>query len=155
MNWKEFITTGLTHDEDTSFAFHEPAAFMELAYLKECFGLTELPAELEALYRQTNGIDQLSDGDKIADLIWPIERVIKTNTDYRTDPENKNIYMSFDQLLFVSDAGNGALFGYITLNGRFNHKDIYVWNPIEDSRSWIAPNLEKFIAGWIGGTITI
>jgi acyl carrier protein len=156
MNWTDFISTELRNeDSSVTYGFNSPAPASLIAELKEAFGLEVLPTELEELYRQTNGIDELMNGDKIGDLIWPISKVIETNMSYRTDPENKNIYMSFDQLLFVADSGTGSLFGYIVINGRAASQSIYVWNPIEDSRTWIAADLGSFIEGWVTGKITI
>jgi hypothetical protein len=155
MNWKEFIVNALgSSDLTTNYGFNPHAPSYLVAELKEEFGFEELPAELEELYRQTNGVDELMDGSKVGELIWPISRVIETNKDYRNDPGFKDIYMSFDQLLFVADAGNGDLFGYITLNGRFM-SGIYAWNHEDDSRTWIAADLSSFIAGWVKGTITV
>ncbi|MGB4773557.1 MAG: SMI1/KNR4 family protein [Daejeonella sp.] len=154
MNWKEYIITGLSSPEpSTRFSFNSPATERLLADLKVQFGLDQLPDELEELYKQTNGINELLDGQVIAELIWPIERVIEANKEYRTG--FKDSYMSFDQLLFISDAGNGDLFGFVTLNGKFERSDIFVWNHEDDSRTWVAPNLTKFIEGWTNGTITV
>jgi hypothetical protein len=155
MNWIEFISSGLrSPGSTTEFGFNSYAPAYLIAELKAEFRLEELPTDLEEFYRQTNGVDELMDGSKIGELIWPISRVIETNKDYRSDPGLKDIYMSFDQLLFVADAGNGDLFGYITLNGRFM-RGIYSWNHEDDSRTWIAADLQSFIAGWVKGTITL
>nr|WP_184174614.1 SMI1/KNR4 family protein [Rhabdobacter roseus] len=142
-------------DETNGFSFNPPAPANLIFYVKRQFGLDELPKELEELYRQTNGIIQTINGEKIGELIWTIERVIETNKKYRTLPDFKELYMSFEQLLFFSDAGNGDLFGFVTLNGRFEKNDIFVWNHEEDSRTWIAPNLKMFIEWWTNGKIKI
>jgi hypothetical protein len=156
MNWKEYITTGLGQlDKATSFGFNFPAAESLLAELKTQIGLKELPTELEELYTQTNGVYELLDGQKIGELIWTIDRVIETNKEYRSYSDFKKIYMSFDQLLFISDAGNGDLFCFVTLNGEFDRFDIFVWNHENDSRTWVAPNLTKFIEWWTNGIIKV
>lgn len=155
MNWKEYISKLGLQDVSNSFEFNAPGTPLELKDLMNQFDLSELPAELEDLYIQTNGINQLLDGTLIDELVWPIERVIETNNYYRSDPELKGVYMPFDQLLFVSDAGNGDLFGFETINGKFNSYDIFVWDHEDDSRTWVAPNLKIFIEGWTNGTIEI
>lgn len=77
------------------------------------------------LYKETNDIDETLDGDKIGELIWTIERVVETNKQYRNYDGFKELYMSFDQLFFISDAGNGNLFGFVTLCNRFDRADIF------------------------------
>ncbi|MDF7822087.1 SMI1/KNR4 family protein [Runella sp. MFBS21] len=156
MNWKEYIGNELKQlDKTTEFGFALPATEKSLNNLKVKFNLAELPNELVELYRQTNGINENLNGEKIGELIWTVERVIETNTEYRNYPDFKELYMSFDQLLFFSDAGNGDLFGFVTLNGKCDRFDIFIWNHDDDSRSWVAPNLTKFIEWWTNGTIKV
>ncbi|MFZ4680832.1 MAG: SMI1/KNR4 family protein [Flavobacterium sp.] len=81
-----------------------PVSVSSLVDLKTQFGLIDLPNELEELYRQTNGICELSNGQEFGELIWTMDRVIETNKDYLSDSNYKSIYMSFNQLFFFSDA---------------------------------------------------
>lgn len=156
MNWKEYIRNGLSQlDKTTKFDFNLPVLDQSLVDLKVQLRLNELPEELEELFRQTNGINENLNGEKIGELIWTVERVIEENKEYRSYPDFKELYMSFEQLLFFSDAGNGDLFGFVTLNGRFDRFDIFVWNHENDSRNWCAPNLTKFIEWWTNGTIKV
>ena len=155
MNWKEYISGLDLVDKTTSFVFNSPTTETLLEDLKSQFDLSELPNELEELYKQTNGVQELLDGREIGELVWTIERTIETNKQYRSNLDFKDLYMSFDQLLFVSDAGNGDLFGFITLGGKFDRYDVFVWNHEDDSRTWVAPNLTKFIEWWTNGTINV
>lgn len=155
MNWKEYISGLGLADKTTSLHFNSPVTDTALQDLQEQFELSELPNELEELYLQSNGVDEVLKDQKIGELIWTIERVIKTNKEHRNYPDFKDLYMSFDQLLFIADAGNGDLFGFVTLNGRFDRHDIFVWNHEDDSRTCIAPNLTKFIEWWTNGTIKV
>ncbi|RYU92724.1 SMI1/KNR4 family protein [Emticicia agri] len=155
MNWKAFISNLDSLNLLTSFQFNSPATDNELKELQDSFKLNELPEELVGLYKQSNGIEEYLDNVKIGELIWPINRVIETNKEFRDSPHFKDLYMSFEQLLFVADAGNGDLFGFITLNGNFDRNDIFVWNHENDSREWVEPSLEKFIEWWLNGTIKI
>lgn len=123
MDWRAFINS-LNSCSDSKFEFNLPATEYELLTLQEKFKLSELPEELLELYTQTNGIEEYLDNYNIEELIWPIERVIETNLEFRTYPGFKDLYMSFDQLLFVSDAGNGDLFGFVTINGNFDRNDV-------------------------------
>ncbi|GAB3503346.1 SMI1/KNR4 family protein [Emticicia fontis] len=161
MNWEAFINNLDLTDVKSTYHFNSPAADDQLEELQTSFQLNELPQELLDLYRQANGIEEylniegILNNEKIGELIWPIERVIETNKEFRTHPNFKDLYISFEQLLFVADAGNGDLFGFITLNGNFDRDDIFVWNHENDSRVWVAPNLTKFVEGWLKGDITV
>ncbi|OQP58131.1 hypothetical protein A3860_07335 [Niastella vici] len=155
MDWIEFISTEISKKNDIELRFNSPVPESRLIELKEQFGLTQLPFELEQFYRQTNGIDEYIYVEKIGEFIWSIDRVIETNKFNRNSPRYKDIYKSFDDLLFFSDAGNGDLFGFETLNGKFERSDVYVWNHENDSREWIAPNMKVFIEGWTNGFIKV
>jgi hypothetical protein len=163
MDWIQFfnkdLKIGIGHD--IRFAFKEPASESMLTALKNQFNLAQLPAELEALYRQTNGVNDCIYIETIDELIvsgeiiWPIERVIETNSYHRTSDKYKEIYKSFDNLFFFADAGNGDQFGFETVNGTFEHTDVFVWNHEDDSREWVAPSMKAFVEGWFAGTIKV
>jgi len=155
MNWKAFLSTLERPEEGITFGLQPPAAYAELDHLKEHFDLQALPKELETLYLQTNGVSTIMDGDIMGDLVWPIQKVIELNKEQRSYPAWKDLFMSFDQLLFVSDAGNGDLFGYVVLNGEIRSTDILTWNHEDDSRKWVAENLASFMRGWTDGSISV
>lgn len=140
---------------DSQYEFNSPVSHLHLQALQEHLGVRELPTELMQLYQETDGVDEILNGEKIGQLIWTVERVIKTNHEYRNNRDFKNLYMSFDQLLFISDAGNGDLFGFVTLDGGFPRNDLFVWNHEDDSRNWVAPNLAKFIEWWVNDKIRV
>jgi hypothetical protein len=112
MNWKEYILQLNPRDINTIFHFNTRASDNLLAELKKQFDLTELPGELEQFYNEMNGVDEMLGGHKISELVWSIDRVIETNKSYRNNRDFKDLYMSFNQLLFIADGGNGDLFGY-------------------------------------------
>jgi hypothetical protein len=155
MNWKEYILQLKFSDELTGFGFQSPIEYKEIQDLKTHFSLDELPGELEELYKQINGVQHKYEETVIGDLIWPVEKLIEMNREYRSHQNFKDLYMSFDQLLFFSDAGNGDCFAFVTLNGRFNRSDIFVWSHEDDSRTWVAPNLKIFIERWLSGNIKV
>jgi hypothetical protein len=155
VNWNDYISQLDKINTTKRFDFNSPVKEGSLKELKSQFNLSELPIELEELYTQTNGINEMLRDQKIGDLVWSIDRVIEVNREYRNHLGFRELYMSFDQLLFITDAGNGDLFGFVTLNGKFDRNDIFVWNHEDDSRTWIAPNLTKFIEWWLGGKIKI
>jgi SUKH superfamily protein len=63
--------------------------------------------------------------------------------------------MSFENLLFFGDAGNGDLFAYKVLGGRASNIDIFVWNHEDDSRTFIAGSLKNFLEYWLTGKLKI
>lgn len=59
--------------------------------------------------------------------------------------------MSFDQLLFFADAGNGDQFAFSML-GRF---DVFAWDHETDSRTNVAPDLATYLEWWLDGRIRL
>ena len=156
MNWKEYITEHINPIvQDTTFEFNTAARNDQLGELRLQLQINELPEQLEDLYNQTNGIQEILSGQLVGELVWPVERVIQTNKEYRSIPDFAELYMSFDQLLFFSDAGNGDLFGFVILQGKADRPDIFHWNHEDDSRTWIAADLKQFLKGWADGTIQV
>ena len=88
-------------------------------------------------------------------LVWPISRIVAENRFFRSNEDFKDLYMSFDPLLFVGDGGNGDQFAYPIQNGKINKRDIFVWSHETDSRTAIAPSLERFVEWWLAGRIDI
>ncbi len=74
-------------------------------------------------------------------LVWSTSRIIEENSNVRNYEDFKDLYMPFECLLFIADAGNGDLFAYSILNGVIQKDDIYIWNHENDSRTWVAPFL--------------
>ncbi|MBE9915194.1 SMI1/KNR4 family protein [Paenibacillus donghaensis] len=143
--WKNFIGS-ISED----YVFNEPSAAKKIEEIKNKFNI-ELPDELQSLLEETDGVKD----EYGCYLIWSISRIIEENSRLRSYEEYKDLYMPFDCLLFVADAGNGDLFAYSILNGSIQKNDIYVWNHEDDSRTWVAPSLKKFIEWWSDGTISI
>lgn len=143
--WKNFIRS-ISED----YVFNEPATSRETEQIKEKFNV-ELPDELLSLLNETDGVND-NYGFR---LVWSTSQIIEENSNLRNQEDFKDLYMPFDCLLFISDAGNGDLFAYSILNGSIQNDDIYVWNHENDSRTWVAPSLKKFIEWWSDGTITV
>ncbi|WP_089686255.1 SMI1/KNR4 family protein [Catalinimonas alkaloidigena] len=145
MNWKKFLSRLDLLETPASFGLHPPGTPAQLHRLAAQFALVELPAALEELYTQTNGITVSTDGNGLDELVWSIEKVIEVNQSYRANLDFKSLFMSFEQLLFISASGNGDLFGFVTLQNSFERQDIFVWNHEDDSRTWVAPSLTVFL----------
>ena len=109
-----------------------------------------LPPELRALLLESNGI-----GDRFGDGILSAEQIITRNLEMR-DIVDDDLYMSFDSLLCFGDAGNGDVFFFpVQGNGKVNNPDIFLWEHEDDSRKWIAGNLESFVEKWYGGKLEV
>lgn len=100
---------------------------------------------------ETNGVglhlhlDKPHDDVLVGYLIWPLERIIADNVNFRTNNQIASVYKPFDRFLFFSEAGNGDLFGYFVLSHP-NHVDqIYRWDHEDDSRICIAHSLQRFV----------
>jgi hypothetical protein len=142
--WKSFIG-----HISPDYTFNAPASENEILGLEEALNV-KLSDELKSLLRESNGVDE-----QYGALIWSVNRIIEENVSLRSYPDFKDLYMPFDCLLFVADAGNGDLFGYSVLNGAIQKDDIFVWNHEDDSRTWVAPSLQTFIEWWTGGKISV
>ena len=143
--WKDFIGSLLPNCE-----FAEPATENELSLVEQALNI-ELPSDLKNLLRETDGVT----GDYASRYIWNLARINADNLKFRNSKALKEIYMSFDSLLFFGDAGNGDQFAYSIQNGLVRRNDIFVWDHEDDSRKWVAPSLEKYLAWWINGTLKI
>lgn len=150
MKWQKII--GEIESQFSEFQLVSPV--VDFLVIESEFRL-KLPAELAELYRETNGISEVLDGEIIGELIWGVERVVQDNISMRTYPDYKNIYLPFDDLLFISDSGTGDQFGYAISENGILTTDIYAWNHEDDSRTWVAPDLETFVREWGSGRLVI
>ncbi|GLX23506.1 MULTISPECIES: SMI1/KNR4 family protein [Streptomyces] len=127
--------------------FRPPAPEQALAHCATVLG-HPLPADLAALLRESNGVEgEYGDG-----LIWSAERIASENRSLREDAELAALYMPFDPLLFFADAGNGDLFALLP---GIDRPDVFVWNHEDDSRTWVAPSLAKYLEWWLTGRIEL
>lgn len=156
MDWKEYILKSLIHlDPETSLEFGPPVSASALRELMEQLQLEALPPSLVDFYLQTDGVEEYLDGVKTGALIWPVARLLDENLSCRSVASSVSSDQGFDHLLFFADAGNGDLFGFIAVNGSFEHAPIVVWNHEDDCRNRVASDLESFIAGWMSGAIKL
>jgi hypothetical protein len=143
--WREHIEK-LEPDHE----FFPSLTWAELTSSEDRLGL-RFPDELRSLLQESNGVH----GQYGLGLIWPIERIIADNLRFRTHPDFGDLYMPFDCLLFFADAGNGDQFAFPIQNGRTRRNDVFVWNHEDDSRTWVAPSLSKYLEWWLDGTIKL
>ncbi len=143
--WKNTIRS-----VSTQVYFKDPATEEEVAHIKAALNV-DLPLDLLELLKESNGVlDEFG-----CPYVWSTTQIIRDNQFFRNFEDYKDIYMPFDHLLFFSDSGCGDLFGYAILNGVVQRNDIFVWDHESDSRKWVASSLEDFLAGWIGGEISV
>ncbi|AZJ24080.1 SMI1/KNR4 family protein (plasmid) [Bacillus wiedmannii bv. thuringiensis] len=146
MKWANFIK-----NITTDCIFNPPATEATITKIENMFQV-KLPDELRNVLFETNGIEY---SEFNLPLVWNTDQIQKENYNMRNEKFFKEMYMPFDSFLFIADAGNGDLFGYRVLNGLINNYDIYIWNHENDSRIWVAPNLQIFIERWYKGKISI
>jgi hypothetical protein len=145
LTWREFIK-----NSESDSTFHSPATLDEIANAESSLDV-EFPDELKDLLQESDGVE----GSYGLGLIWNVERIKKDNLFFRQFLDYKDIYMPFEHLLFFGDAGNGDQFAFGILNGKIQRPDIFVWDHEDDSRTWIAPSLEKYLEKWINGKLKI
>jgi hypothetical protein len=110
-----------------------------------------LPDALKACLLESNGVF----GEYDLGLVWPVERIISTNIEFRENTEFSELYMPFDSMLFFADAGNGDQFFFPLQGSKVRRNDVFVWNHEDDSRNWVAPSMQKYIEWWVGGKINV
>ncbi|TDO54679.1 hypothetical protein EV643_101469 [Kribbella sp. VKM Ac-2527] len=84
-------------------------------------------------------------------LMWSAERIAQDNTRFRGSVDFAELYMPFDPLVFFSDAGNGDQFAVVMRGNR----EVYVWNHEDDSRTWVAPTVLRFLEEWMTGRLKV
>jgi hypothetical protein len=145
MKWRDRVSS-LT----TKARFARPASPEEIAELESALGVF-LPGELRILLEETNGIA----GEYGLGLVWPASRILEDNLLFRRSADYRELYMPFDCLLFIGDAGNGDQFAYSILDGAIRRDDIFAWDHENDSRKWVAPNLQSYVESWLSGRLAL
>lgn len=143
--WKELIENLTTKCE-----FFPPVARERFRKISDSLSI-DLPDDLIELLAESNGVN----GEHGLGLIWSVERIIEDNLQFRSNAEYRDLYMPFDHLLFFADAGNGDQFAYSINAGKICRNDIYAWNHEDDSRTWVAPSLSKYLEWWLTGEINL
>lgn len=145
-NWKDFLSN-LSAD----CQFQEPVSAFQRDEAEKRLDVV-FPEDLRELLRETNGVE----GEYGLGLLWPLERIVKENIQFRTNDDYKSLYMPFSNLLFIADAGNGDQFAYpIRADGIIHSPDVFVWGHEDDSRRWVAPSLKVYFEWWLSGRLTL
>lgn len=141
-HWQELVQG---FNPDCRFA--PPATEEVLEEVEKALGVA-VPDELLGLWRECNGIK-----GKYGAGIWSAEETIRENLELRSYPEQNDLYMSFDPLFCFAWAGNGDLFFFPIQAGGIHNPDIFLWNHENDSRTWVANDLETFVSRWFRGQL--
>jgi SMI1/KNR4 family protein SUKH-1 len=123
-----------------------PATETALTECEEALG-EPLPGDLRSLLAEANGVT----GEYGLGLVWDLQRIGAQNVWIRSDADMRELYLPFEGLVFFADAGNGDQFA---ISQRANH-EIYVWNHEDDSRTWVAPAVIKYLEWWMTGVISV
>ncbi len=97
-----------------------------------------LPADLQALLRETNGVVTASG----LESVWGAGEIIDRNRGMRELQTEDGLYRPFDSLLFFGEAGNGDLFGYRLDDGAEEGQPILGWDHETDERLPLAADLQ-------------
>ncbi|MFE3658415.1 SMI1/KNR4 family protein [Streptomyces sp. NPDC059165] len=115
----------------------DPVGAEALADAEQRLGRS-LPSELREFLLESNGLI----GRSGVDSVWPLERIVSGNINFRSDVSMRDLYMPFDPLLFFGDNGGGDQFAFVQQPDR---PDIFVWEHESDSRRWVANDLRDYL----------
>ncbi|BCJ49039.1 hypothetical protein Asp14428_05140 [Actinoplanes sp. NBRC 14428] len=76
------------------------------------------------------------------DAVWPVERIVRDNVEFRTFPDFKDLYAPFDDLLFFGDNGGGDHFGFVPGDPS---RGVVVWDHETDERRTVADGLADYL----------
>ncbi len=149
--WREFIRDlKLTAQYPIEIEFANGVNDGQIMALERELGIT-LPEDLKALLYESNGVsDQYGLG-----IVWPLEEIAQYNQEMRTLPHYQNFYMSFIDLLFFADAGNGDRFAFPIFQGVVQQAPVFAWDHEDDARRVIASSLKSYLEGWLCGEISV
>lgn len=143
--WRELIQS-----LEPAAAFFPPATAIDIAEVETALEVT-LPDDLRSLLSESNGVSGMYD----LPIIWSTDTLQARNREMRLTPHFREMYMSFDSLLFFTDAGNGDLFAFRILQGAWGRQDIFVWGHEDDRRARAAPSLKDYLEGWLTGKLHV
>ncbi|HEX5159484.1 MAG TPA: SMI1/KNR4 family protein [Ktedonobacterales bacterium] len=143
--WIEFI-----RQLEPEAEFAEGASAERLTELEQALRVA-LPSDLRSLLSESDGVY----GEYGLHLIWSSDEIEAMNRQRWDDSRFRATYMPLDSLLFFADAGDGEMFALGIIEGIIQRPDVYVWNPIDDSRTWTAPTIRQYLEWWLTGKINL
>lgn len=147
-DWKELFLKA-----KTDALFFSPASDEQIINAEKTLKRA-LPPELRSFFKFSNGLG-LSKKDNYH-LVKNLGEIVKENYEFWNTPNYKEAYMPLDCLFFFGSPGvDGIQFTVpITKNDTFS-SFVYSWNPYDDSRKWVAPDLATFFNWWFSGKIKV
>ena len=131
--WRDIL-----RDFPRPLTFLPPAEFAALAVVEATLGVS-LPTDLRFLLTETDGVKD----EYGCWLLWSVERIRAENLAFRTHAHFRELYMPFDHLLFFADDGCGYYYGFpVCAVGTIRHSEVFLWGPVEDSRTLIAVSFQ-------------
>ncbi|MFJ9036660.1 SMI1/KNR4 family protein [Streptomyces sp. NPDC102406] len=103
-----------------------------------------IPHALRELLLETDGITD----DYGTDVVWRAEKILSENESFRQNAQFRDLYQSFDALMFFGDNGGGDQFAFVRQTARDD--EIFVWDHETDSRTWVAASLENYLRSALG-----
>jgi hypothetical protein len=97
-----------------------------------------LPDDLAAFLLEADGA---TGGFWGYDIVWPLDQIVQTHLIFRSD--YRDLYMSFEGLLFFGAAANGDQYGFRVLEQAPG--DVFLWDHEDDSRTWFARGLDHYL----------
>lgn len=140
----------LVRELESQATFAPGATEEQLVRLEQALRVA-LPPDLRSLLSETNGVL----GEFGLHLIWSTNEIEEINRQRWEDPGFRSTYMPLDSLLLFADAGDGEMFALGIIDGTIQRPFVYVWNPIDDSRTFVAPSIRHYLEGWLTGKITL
>lgn len=134
MSWKTVIDQ--LWPDATFFPPADPAL---IAQAEQLLG-SRFPAELVALFRETDGVTAHYATHyvfRLAPTAEPYDSLVQQNSEMRTTPIFAELYAPFTDLLLIGADGGGSLFGYQIQDGQVTSTIIY-WNHETDERTSIS-----------------
>ena len=143
--WRELIK----HLEPQA-VFVPGATAERLSELEQSLGVL-LPDDLRSLLSESDGVK----GEYGLHLIWSTDEIEELNLERREHSGFLSTYMPLDSLLFFTDAGDGEMFALGIIDGSIQKPFVYVWNPINDSRTWVASSIRHYLESWLSGKLKL
>jgi hypothetical protein len=96
-----------------------------------------MPDSLQGLLLECDGLTAWS-----AEYVWSAQRLLEMDREFQSNQAFGKLYLPFDGLMFFGDNGGGDQFAFVDRVGR---PDVFVWEHEDDSRRWVANDLEDFL----------
>ncbi|MGH9548518.1 MAG: SMI1/KNR4 family protein, partial [Terriglobales bacterium] len=118
--------------------FHSPASEAAISESEDKLGV-EFPGELKELLRISNGIE----GPWSAQILLSADEIVSKNLEMRSTEMFGELYLTFDQVLFFGEEGNGDLYYCRIIDGKADGK-VFEWDHECDDRICVAQCVSGF-----------